>query len=287
MKYIARELGEMNIPLKPEARPVRKRPYRLNPVYKKKVKEKIDQMLEVGNIEPIEELEWISPMVVQEKKQGGVRIFVDLRKLNYDFLHDPLPTAFTDEVLENVVGQKAYSFTDGFPGYHQVKIASEDRYKTTFATEWGSYQCTVMPFGLQNAPTSFSRVVIASFKESIHHFLEVYMDDWTVYSLLKDRVEVLRLMLERCRQCQISLNIKKCIFGTQFGILLGHIVCKKGLSVDPAKIVVIVNFTTTKVSVLVKRNTRTYRLLQEIYKGLCANNYTNGKFVKGHHILVE
>jgi hypothetical protein len=39
MKGLAGELGEMKIPLKPDARPIRQRPYRLNPVYKKKVKE--------------------------------------------------------------------------------------------------------------------------------------------------------------------------------------------------------------------------------------------------------
>jgi hypothetical protein len=98
-----------------------------------------------------------------------------------------------------------------------------------------------MSFALKNAPAIFSRVVIASFKEFIHQFLEVYMDDWTMYILLKDHVEVLRLMLERWSQCQISLNIKKCIFGTQFGILLGNIVYKHGLLMDLAKIVVIVN----------------------------------------------
>jgi transposase InsO family protein len=79
------------------------------------------------------------------------------------------------------------------------------------------------------------------FKEFIHQFLEVYLDDWTVYGLLKDHVEVLRLILERCRYCQISLNIKKCIFRTSFGILLDHIVCKQGLLVDTTKIAVIVN----------------------------------------------
>jgi hypothetical protein len=98
-----------------------------------------------------------------------------------------------------------------------------------------------MPFGLKNLPAIFSRVVIVAFKEFIHQFLEVYLDDWTVYSLLKYHVEVLRLMLERCRQCQISLTTNKCIFCTPFGILLGHIVCKQGLLVDPAKIAVIVN----------------------------------------------
>jgi hypothetical protein len=48
-------------------------------------------------------------------------------------------------------------------------------------------------------------------------------------------------MLDMCRQCQISLNINKCIFNAPFGIFLGHVVCKQGLLVDPAKIVVIVN----------------------------------------------
>ena len=64
MKGIVGELGKMKIPLKPEARPIRKTPYRLNPVYKQKVKEEIDKMLEAGIIKPVEESEWISPMVV-------------------------------------------------------------------------------------------------------------------------------------------------------------------------------------------------------------------------------
>ena len=38
MKGIAGETGEMNIPLKYEARSVRQRPYRLNPIIKQKVK---------------------------------------------------------------------------------------------------------------------------------------------------------------------------------------------------------------------------------------------------------
>ena len=98
-----------------------------------------------------------------------------------------------------------------------------------------------MPFGLKNAPAIFYRVVITAFKEYIHHFLEVYCDDWTVFGLVKDHVGNIRMMLDRCHQYQISLNIKKCIFGVPFGILLGHIVCKQGLMVDPAKIVVIIN----------------------------------------------
>jgi hypothetical protein len=88
-------------------------------------------------------------MVVQDKKAGGIRICIELRKLNDACLHDPFPTPFTDEVLENVGVHEAYLFTDGFLGYHQIRIALEDIHKMTFATMWGSYQYTVMSFGVK------------------------------------------------------------------------------------------------------------------------------------------
>jgi hypothetical protein len=216
----------MKILLRLDAIPIRQRPYRFNPVYKQKVKEEIDKMLEAGIVEPIEASKWIIPMVVQKKKHGGARICVDLRKLNDTCLHDPFPTPLIDEVLENVGGQEAYSFTDGFSWYLQIIIAPEDHYNTTFYTEWGSYQYTVMPFGFKKSLAIFSREVVVAFKDFIHKCLEVYLDDWTIFILLKYHVEVLILMLDRCRQCQISLNIKKLIFSAPIGTLLGHVVCK-------------------------------------------------------------
>lgn len=103
-----------------------------------------------------------------------------------------------------------------------------------------------MPFGLNNVVAIFSKVVVAAFKEHIHKFLKVYFDDWTIFGMLKKHVASSRLMLDTCRQYQISLNLKKCIFCAPFGILLGHVVCKKGLMVDLAKIAVIGNFPTAK-----------------------------------------
>ena len=75
-------------------------------------------MLDVGIIELVEESEWISPMVMQDKNIGEVQICVDLRKLNDVCFHDPFPTPFTKEVLKGVGRQEIYSFTNGFSGYH-------------------------------------------------------------------------------------------------------------------------------------------------------------------------
>ena len=86
-----------------------------------------------------------------------------------------------------------------------------------------------MPFGLKNAPVVFSKIINKSFQEYIYKTMVIYFDDWTIYILFKEHIKWLRLMLERCRRIQLSLNIKKCIFATSIGILLVHVVCKDGI----------------------------------------------------------
>ena len=98
-----------------------------------------------------------------------------------------------------------------------------------------------MPFGFKNAPTVFSRIVVKTFQEYIYKTMAVYFDDWTIYSMLKDHCKWIGLMLERYRQIQLVLNIRKCIFVTPIGTLLGHIVCKEGIKVDFAKIKIILD----------------------------------------------
>ena len=68
MKGILGDIGVMKIPLKAYAKPMKQRPYRLNPKYKEKVRMDLDKMLAAGIIEPIEESEWVIPMVIQENK---------------------------------------------------------------------------------------------------------------------------------------------------------------------------------------------------------------------------
>lgn len=133
----------------------------------------------------MEESEWISLMVVQNKKTDDIKICVELQKLNDTYKHDPFPTPFMDETMENVGGQETYSFTDGFLGYHQVQITEEDWNKNTFVIEWGYFQYTMTQFGLKTAPTIFPIIVVVAFKEFMRKFLEAYLDDWTMFSLLK------------------------------------------------------------------------------------------------------
>ncbi|KAL6346166.1 hypothetical protein AAG906_027900 [Vitis piasezkii] len=89
--------------------------------------------------------------------------------------------------------------------------------KTTFTCPFGTYAYRRMPFGLCNAPATFQRCMLT--------------------------------VLNRCIEKDLVLNWEKCHFMVQQGIVLGHIISKKGIEVDKAKVELIVKLpspTTVK-----------------------------------------
>jgi hypothetical protein len=85
------------------------------------------------------------------------------RKLNVVMKKDPYFLPFTEEVLDMVVGHEIYSFLDCFLAYHQIMIALENKYKTTFITDWGSFVWIIMPFRLKNVPLTYQPAVNMAF----------------------------------------------------------------------------------------------------------------------------
>ena len=74
--------------------------------------------------------------------------------------------------------------------------------------------------------------------------MQVFLDDFVVYSRKTDHFDHLRLCLEWCRQGRLSLNPAKCAFGVTSGTLLGHIVSEEGIAVDPDKVTAILEAPT-------------------------------------------
>jgi len=109
-------------------------------------------LLVVGFIQFVEEVTWLSPIVVVPTKNGRLKICIDFRKLNVTTKKDPYQLPFTNKVLNMVVRYEAYSFLDGYSRYHQIFIALEDKYKTKFVTDWGVLKWKMMSFGVKNGP---------------------------------------------------------------------------------------------------------------------------------------
>jgi hypothetical protein len=140
-------------------------------------------------------------------------------------------------LLQRVTRAEMMSMLDGFSGYNQVLVKEDDQLKTTFTTPWGTYKYLRMPFGLTNIGATFQHAMDYDFRDLIGKLIEIYQDDLSAISKKRTQhIQHLRMIFQRCKEYGISLNPKKSIFGVDRGKLLGHIISKDGISVDPSRI---------------------------------------------------
>ena len=78
---------------------------------------------------------------------------------------------------------------------------------------------------------------MVTFQDMMHKEIEVYMDDMIAKSQGEDdHVINLKKLFERLRKFKLKLNLAKCTFGATSEKLLGFVVSKKGIEIDPEKV---------------------------------------------------
>jgi len=78
-----------------------------------------------------------------------------------------------------------------------------------------------MLFGLCNAPAIFQRCMMAIFYDMVERFIELFMDDFSVFASSFDAcLHNLDLHLQRCEETNLVLNWENCNFMVQEGIVL-------------------------------------------------------------------
>ncbi|VDI31121.1 Hypothetical predicted protein [Mytilus galloprovincialis] len=90
--------------------------------------------------------EWSASVVLARKKNGGIRLCIDFRKINAVTSKDSYPLPNIEECLDTLAGASVFSTLDLQSGYHQIEVAPEDRCKTAFTTRYGLFEYTRMPF---------------------------------------------------------------------------------------------------------------------------------------------
>jgi hypothetical protein len=180
--------------------------------------------------------------LVPTRIQSGWRVCIDYRKLNTATRKDHFPLPFIDQMVERLAGHEYYFFLDGYSGYNKVPVDPEDQEKTTFTCPFGTFAYRRMPFGLCNAPATFQRCMISIFSDIVERFLEIFMDDFSVFgSNFEKCLHHLTLVLVRCKEKNLVLNWEKCHFMVKQGIVLGHVISHRGIEVDKAKVDLISN----------------------------------------------
>ncbi|KII68714.1 Retrovirus-related Pol polyprotein [Thelohanellus kitauei] len=210
--------------------------YRRLPVHKiNDLKSIIDKLLEKNIIRPSKSA-WSSPVVIVNKKSGGIRLCIDYRSLNNLTVTDAYPIPRIDETLDRLHGVQWFSCFDFACGYWQIPIVEKDKAKTAFATPLGFYEFNVMPFGLKNAPATFQRAMESIFSAVNSNNILIYLDDIVIYSNTEEEhLNALNDIFKVIRGSGMKIKPQKCSIFKPEVKYLGYLVGRDGVKVDPEK----------------------------------------------------
>ena len=180
-----------------EGPPVRLPFRRQNPLVRAQEQSQVKEMLRDGVIRSFIS-PWASPVVMVMKKDGSMRFCVDFQKVNDATIKDAHPLPRIDDTLESLHGAKFFSTLDLKSGYWQVPIREQDKEKTAFRTCSGQlYEFNQLPFGLCNAPATFSGLMDRALAGLAWNICLYYLDDIIVVSASwEEHLERLKAVFE-------------------------------------------------------------------------------------------
>ena len=221
-------------------------------------------------------------VVFARKPDGTWRICYDYRGLNAISRPAVEPLPHIDALLDGTRGSHFFTKLDLASSYHQLRVRTSDRWKTSFRSQLGQFEWNVVPFGLQGSSSLLMRVMNQALTVGLDFPADssratgqgqgmppqpglsplhggvpgasgplgrcalVYMDDCLVHSpTLEQHLLDVAEVLEIFRRRQLFAKCSKCEFGRQELGFLGHRLSKEGVSVDPRKVQSIVDIWET------------------------------------------
>ena len=151
--------------------------YPLSRVEREKVQEFVKDQLRKGYIRPSKLLQ-TSPVFFVPKKDGKKRMVQDYRYLNSWIIKNNYPLPLISDLIDSIGKKKVFMKMDLRWGYNNVRIKKGDEWKAAFSMPEGSFEPTVMFFGLTNSPAMFQAMMNDLLRDLVvEKKVAVFIDD--------------------------------------------------------------------------------------------------------------
>lgn len=198
------------------------------------LRDELDQLETQGIIRKVvEPTEWVHPIVLVPKKDGGIRLCVDFRNLNKSIIRPLFDATTPFQAVRTIpTGMKYFTVIDALKGYHQVSLDEESTALTTFSTPFGRYQYLRLPFGVSHAEGDYGRRVYEVFDDL--PACRRVVEDVVVFSkTYAEHVQLVRQLFKRAADHNVSINVSKLVFAQSSVNFGGYLIDSSGFRPHP------------------------------------------------------
>jgi len=231
------DVEPMEIKLRPDAKPVMARSRRYPPLHRKFLQEHMEELERNGLVYKNPEARWGSAPRIVPKRNGSLRMSVDLRAVNERTIPRAWPMPHQESEMADLEGSTCFADFDGFSQYWQEATAINSRELLSIVTPSGIYTPTRVLMGASDAVAYTQETMERVMAPLLNRGVKVWLDDVLGYAKseeeLLDRVET---VLKRCRKFGLKLHPAKCDFYKTVVKWCGKIISATGVSHCPIRI---------------------------------------------------
>jgi len=157
-RILTRKIWDHAIDLKETFKPWKGKIYLLSKNEREEVQNFVEDQLRKGYIRPSKSPQ-TSPVFFVSKKDGSKRMVMDYRSLNSQTVKNNYLLPLITELIDNMGSKKVFTKMDLRWGFNNIRIKEGDEWKGAFTMHIGSFEPTVMFFGMTNLPATFQAMM--------------------------------------------------------------------------------------------------------------------------------
>ncbi|MBW0577497.1 hypothetical protein O181_117212 [Austropuccinia psidii MF-1] len=216
--------------------PVLRRPaYPASPRAREAQEKSIQELIQLGVLRKLghnEEVVVTKPVIISWHNDKS-RMVGYFRELNTYTVPDRYPIPRIQETLTKLSKDRYITSMDALKGFHKDVLTHKTRKLHRIITHCGIYEYLKMPFGIENSPSHYQRMMNTIFPTELSEgWLIIYIDDIIIcsdsWSLHLERIA---RVLDKITGVNMNISLKKCNSGFELKAL-GHVVSGLSLGID-------------------------------------------------------
>jgi len=221
--------------------------YPLSRVEREKVQEFVKDQLWKEYIRPSKSLQ-TSLVFFMPKKDGKKRMVQDYQYLNSWTIKNNYPLPLISDLIDNIGKKKVFMKIDLQWGYNNVRIKEGDEWKAVFSMPEGSFEPTVMFFGLTNSPAMFQAMMNDLLRDLVvEEKVAVFIDNVMVVTKTeKGHDEIVEEVLRRLEENDLFVKPEKCVWKVREVGFLGVIIGEDRVIMEKEKVQGVIEWPVPK-----------------------------------------